>query len=703
MRHEESRAGPDNHSLAWIVLHARLPSSSSILIDALEGRLPACMNQICFTVKERDSTSVPRLSPIYIHGSQSSVVLKVLHRSSLLCRGWSGLIWCPGKFFPRASTFQFFKMACHHFLLLILQFGLSCAFHGPRPIQGYDILYLLADNTGFSDRFIRLGNPLNGTYPTTFPLVGSETPVIILAWTHLPVAERGSSDYVYNGTFDTDDDASDVLRQSLVQFRRYFSLKNAVVSLVLLDEVTYLSQFDDDPFSNWTIVNNSKIEGTHEDICILMYYCLFDIVLFSDDFPPDQLGFEACLRGKYDIIEEQFARATWRCYVQISSDDYAFSPDLTRLIIPPEYELTRFLNITRLFYNPNKLPCSSDDYNLVQENWMVKSVDYNLQVSLIGGVDRLGVYWQGGQVNEFFAETIGRQFWNLRGVKCTRATPCQPDLDCSRIGPYTALALGTTKKPVSIPWVLLASSAIKNINQQLVNQYDQLENAIESLALNAFTIDDFFPKKSQNPSLQNNLTGLSGIFTLGGFIPVGGPAIEAAGTIASSIGNFLSNSVSPASPTEAQDIFSQQVLVLYKALLSAMENVIAKLFEGVQLPTTPSLGLSSFNITDMMKGGAWVDPNAITNVSQLNLKVKTELLSRSIDSLWKTPPSNKMWVLFTDLKDDAKATSCNEGTCNFSSKDFIQSAHLSASKLGVEAKIFSPLFGMAGDLSMGVH
>ena len=491
-------------------------------------------------------------------------------------------------------------MAYHHFLLLILQFGLSCAFHGPRPIPGYDILYSLGTKYGLSDRFIRLGNPLNGTYPITFPLVGPQTLFMILAWTHFPVTEPGFSGYLYN---DTDDDPLDIQDQSLEQFRRHFSLNNAVVSLIRLNEVTFLSRFENDPFSNWTMVKNSRIDGTHEDTCVLMYYCLFDTVFFSDKYPPTRIGFDDCLSRKFKIVQKQVAPATWRCYIFISWDDYEQSPDYTSITEPEgNYE------VNRLFNNLNKRSCSSDDYNLVQENWMASSVDYNLQISLIGGVDTLGVYWQGGQVNESFAEIIGRQFWNLRGVKCTTATPCQPNLDCSRIGSYTALALGAAGRPVSSPWVLLASSAIKNINQQLVNQYDQLENAIESLALNAFTIDDFFPKKSQNPSLQNSLTGLSGIFTiLGGFIPVGGPVIEAAGTIASSIGNFLSNSVSPASPTAAQDIFSQQVLVLYKALLSAMENVIAKLFEGVQLPTTPSLGLSSFNITDMMKGGAWVE------------------------------------------------------------------------------------------------
>ncbi|KAI4142426.1 MAG: hypothetical protein L6R39_004942 [Caloplaca ligustica] len=210
-----------------------------------------------------------------------------------------------------------------------------------------------------------------------------------------------------------------------------------------------------------------------------------------------------------------------------------------------------------------------------------------------------------------------------------------------------------------LPWVFLASSALKNINQQLINQYNELKGAIESLALDTFSIDEFFPTKSQDFDLQNSLAGLSGIFSiLGGFVPVPGvgAAISAAGTIASGVGTFLANSAAATSdPLEAQKLFSDKVLTYYRATLSGLDDAVTKLFAGEPIPAP---GPESFNITDMTQHGAWVDPNAGANVSDLNTKIRLEILSRSIDSLWKTPPYNKMWVLFTDLQ-DVDGTKCN--------------------------------------------
>ncbi|KAL8783491.1 MAG: hypothetical protein Q9213_004587 [Squamulea squamosa] len=130
--------------------------------------------------------------------------------------------------------------------------------------------------------------------------------------------------------------------------------------------------------------------------------------------------------------------------------------------------------------------------------------------------------------------------------------------------------------------------------------------------------------------------GLSGIFTiLCGFVPVVGPAIETAGTIASGVGTFLATAAATNDPQEAQKLFSQKVLVYYRSLLSGMDDLIASLFAGEQIPKP---GPESFNITDMMKNGTWVNPtNTLTRVSDLNRKVRTEILARSTDSLWKTP------------------------------------------------------------------
>ncbi|KAL8646139.1 MAG: hypothetical protein Q9226_006998 [Calogaya cf. arnoldii] len=280
------------------------------------------------------------------------------------------------------------------------------------------------------------------------------------------------------------------------------------------------------------------------------------------------------------------------------------------------------------------IPSKSEDWDLTQQNWNDVQTDRELQQALRGGVDEDGYYWEGQRDNSTLAETFGRQFWN-------------------------------TNLKFSIPWVFFATSAFVNINQQLRNQYGELKDAIESLVFDTFSIDDFFPSKSQYFSLFNSLTGLSGIFLiLGGFVPVAGPFIAAAGTIASGVGTFLQNSAASSSddPLEAQKKFSQKVLTFYRASLSAMDDLVTKLFIGEPIPGP---GPGSFTLLDMMKDGAWVNPNTLTNVSNLKDKIRREILARSIDSLWKSRTKEqtiKMWVLFTDLSNDPDLKECGENS-----------------------------------------
>lgn len=143
---------------------------------------------------------------------------------------------------------------------------------------------------------------------------------------------------------------------------------------------------------------------------------------------------------------------------------------------------------------------------------------------------------------------------------------------------------------------------------------------------------------------------------LGGFVPVAGPAISGAGAIASGVGTFLSTANAASNdPLEAQKTFAEQVLNFYKSVPKAMDHTVTRLFEGKQIPED---GPGSFNITDMLKDGAWIDPDVLTPVSDLNAKIRLEILSRSIDALWKVWPYNKMWVLFTDLQNDTDTAAC---------------------------------------------
>ncbi|KAI4282776.1 MAG: hypothetical protein L6R38_002698 [Xanthoria sp. 2 TBL-2021] len=381
--------------------------------------------------------------------------------------------------------------------------------------------------------------------------------------------------------------------------------------------------------------------GPSEDFCRQQYYCLLYALLGSFNGMVITERFSWCVHVKFNIFSNHSDDTKGECYMYLSdfSSNAGAGSD-----------------------HWGVGPCGSPEWKLTQLNWEVHYTDHCLQTALHGGVDNWGVYWEGRREGESVAEALGRQFWNIDGKTCTIKNPCEPVLECSKVGSFTAVGLGNYEKPMRIPWVFFVSSALSNINKQLRNQYDELKDAIESLALDTFSIDDFFPKKSQDFALQNSLAGIGGLFSiLGGFVPVAGPAIAAAGTIASGVGTFMANSIAESSdPLEAQKVFSQKVLDIYNGSLHAMDDLVEKLFKGDPIPG-PVPG--NFTILDMMKNSTWVDPKALTKVSDLNNKLRKEALSRSIDSLWKTRTSNKMWVLFTDLgDDDANSATCDSGT-----------------------------------------
>ena len=381
------------------------------------------------------------------------------------------------------------------------------------------------------------------------------------------------------------------------------------------------------------------------DICIPVFYCLrsTELGLSSDNTSQDH-QFSQCLEQRFNIVQDE-DEPSWQCLMSFGPPRNVHESD----------------------------SCLDQIYDLTAENWRNLSsantawdLDTNLQIALAGGVDGEGMYWEGRRSSETLAETIGRQFWGQPGVTCSIDFPCQAPTNCSKVGSFTAIGMGKSNQPAKLAWVFLVSSAFTNINQQLVNQYNELKNALGNLALDGFTIDDFQETSSQSISL-GGLTGLTGVFTiLGGFIPTGGPATEATGTIASGAATFLSSSISSGDLSEATKSFSETVSSYCAELRSGLEDLIAKLFAGDQIPGP---GPGSFNITDMMKNGTWVDPKVLTGVSDMPGKIRTEILARSVDSLWKVPTSNKVWVIFNDLQDDTNHTKCETGASILSLKD----------------------------------
>ena len=446
-------------------------------------------------------------------------------------------------------------------------------------------------------------------------MLHNSKPLILLRWEHEP---EGRTDTVSNTTLDR-------------------NLQSVLLGLGL-----WMSRTE----SAITLTPDSKFRDFCEDcslnkICGPQFYCLMKLGpprLFRD---PGATGtnvvvgpFRDCLSERYGFNRSKVDPSTWVCQIALTSTSFRFeglAPDQT-------------------------LPCNGREFDLTSENWKNKQVNGHLRRALQGGVDTDGVFWEGRQGIEPIAQTIGRQFWLQRGEQCTIKQPCQPELSCERIGSFAGLALGTLGRPIKIPWVLLASSAVKNLNQQLGNTYEQVLDAIESLAFDAFSIDEFSPQPDPKTDVTDTLAGLGSIFTLlGGLIP-GGQVVEAVGTITSGVGSLIGNAA-PRDLLAPQKSFATNVLAYYKGLRDGLENFTTNLFAGEQIPGPRG----NFNLSDMIRGGAWVSKTAITDVSKLNENIRTEVTARCIDALWKTWSSNKMWVLFTDLQDDEKGTKCNSG------------------------------------------
>ena len=198
-------------------------------------------------------------------------------------------------------------------------------------------------------------------------------------------------------------------------------------------------------------------------------------------------------------------------------------------------------------FSLQRTSCHTPQFALNRSLWDGEKIDeHQLPTLWRGGVDRgyhsdsytefPALFWTGALQDETFSEAVGRQLLNQPGFRCSLETPCRSSLECLNIGSWTAIAMGTQKVCLSLPWALHVISSLVNINQQLLNQYSELKDALESLALDTFSIDTYFPKKGQDVDVLNGLAGLSGLFSiLGGFVPFAGPAIAAAGTIASAV------------------------------------------------------------------------------------------------------------------------------------------------------------------------
>ena len=209
-----------------------------------------------------------------------------------------------------------------------------------------------------------------------------------------------------------------------------------------------------------------------------------------------------------------------------------------------------------------------------------------------------------------------------------------------------------------LKWSLYALHSLQNINRPLSNQYVAIKAAGIALALVTFSIGDFILTLDGRLNIVNALTGLGTILSVvSGFIIGIGPGLAATGAILPAVGTFQGNAAaSKSDPLVGRKEFAPRVKQLYANYVDSLDKAGQTLFKGGVINTTNG----RFNITDMMANGAWANASALTRLTDLETNLTLEILSRSIDAIWKTPTSNKMWVLFVDLEDDSLKTKCLE-------------------------------------------
>ena len=306
---------------------------------------------------------------------------------------------------------------------------------------------------------------------------------------------------------------------------------------------------------------------------------------------------------------------------------------------------------------PLKRPCPRDPCdvanNVGPEIWKIRNIDQNLQTFSSGGLDTCGVYWPGQAAGESFAQALGGSLTRT-AFDCSLERPCEYEFDCNDIGSHTAKMLG--EQVLGVEWGLAALSSLENINQQLSNQYTAIKGALGLLALDTFSIGDFFPSPDGRFNVVNALTGLGTILSVvSGFVPGIGPGLAATGAILPAVGTFLGNAAaSNGDPEVGQKEFAPKVRQLYTSYVDELDKAGADLFKGGSIKTANG----DFNITDMMQNGAWANVSALTQLTALETNLTTEILSRSINALWQTFPHNKMWILVVDLDDDTGRSKC---------------------------------------------
>lgn len=332
------------------------------------------------------------------------------------------------------------------------------------------------------------------------------------------------------------------------------------------------------------------------------------------------------------------------------------------------------LNCVLLLHDTKQLPldqCDSEPYDLTIDNWNKLKVDDKLQVFMKGGNDLSdvdgtdvevgGLVWPGiGEAT--LSAQLREQLTSANTVlNCSLKNPCQAPPDCDMVGQYF-----TRDKPKwRSQWGYSALWALRNINQELTTQYIAIQAATIDATLATFNVDTYFPKPNKKFPLLNVLTGLGTAFAvvsgfLGPLSAVAAATTGAVGAIAPAVGTYFERyyaaNVDRSDPNVAQKTFAPKVRQVYDLFINALDNITSDLFAGREIE-------GQVLLTEMMRGGRWVNPQVLTEVSDAKEQIFYEIFARSLDALWKTPTSDKRWVLFVDLQEEGDTTyKCGNNT-----------------------------------------
>ena len=318
--------------------------------------------------------------------------------------------------------------------------------------------------------------------------------------------------------------------------------------------------------------------------------------------------------------------------------------------------------------------CNSDVFALRPYDWVKLSADAQMENFVAGGPDLFdSVFWFGTEIvqgpnttilndtndvwwpqrREPFSVAVGRQMLGQEDFVCTLEVPCKPALQCYDIGSHLAQGLGLRGDVVPCDWCFWMVAAMANINQQLSNQYVGIKGAAIEGTLRTFKIRDFWPQTKRHLNLLDALSGIAGVLTvISGFLPaLSGAALGQGANAVSNIGTFLSRSslTNPAGVNVPQEEYADAVAVVYADLISGLDTVTEMLFNGSSIN-------NGFTIVDMMKGGAWVASDTLESVQDIETYLAIEIISRSINEIWKIPTHNKIFTIFSDLGDATNST-----------------------------------------------